>query len=314
MEKIKSHPWLSLIVGILILLILFLVAIAFIPFKVDVPLVYDPAEDYAEAVSRIEAIQEAEDNLENLHPVCKTKLLTHGEKTDNVIVFFHGFSNCPQQFVQLAEEYYQKGYNVYIPRLPHHGFADKSGHSLSGLTAEELTRATMKDVDIAQGLGDRVVIAGLSAGGSMGMWVAQYRNDVDAVYAMSPFVGIKIIPRAFNRYTTKLMLVLPDFHMWWDLIKKENNPYTVEYATAGYMNHSLFEVLRFGFAMEEDMKKNPPLVDNILVIYNENDESVNNGIVEEFIQIWQNYGPATVQEYLFEKSMDLPHDFITPEL
>ena len=150
-------------------------------------------------------------------------------------------------------------------------------------------------------------------GGALGIWTAQNRGDVDAVYAMSPFVGVKLIPKRLNRFATKLMLLLPDFHTWWDLRKKEAIPYTVEYSTAGYMNHSLFEVLRLGFATELEMKQSPPAVENILVIYNENDESVNNGIVEEFIQVWKQYGDDTVADYMFEKSYQLPHDYITPE-
>jgi len=99
-----------------------------------------------------------------LHPLCVTRAFTHGERVNNAVVFLHGFTSCPDQFDQLGRLYYEKGYNVYIPRLPRHGDRDPLGLSLQGLTAEELAEAAMQAVDIAQGLGERVLVSGLSGG------------------------------------------------------------------------------------------------------------------------------------------------------
>jgi pimeloyl-ACP methyl ester carboxylesterase len=95
-----------------------------------------PARDYAEAVARFEKLRSGEESAVN--PLARSILLTHGVRTEKVIVFFHGYSSSPQQFRQLGERFYQLGYNVLVPLLPHHGMADRKLDNLSRLRAEEL--------------------------------------------------------------------------------------------------------------------------------------------------------------------------------
>ena len=52
-------------------------------------------------------------------------------------------------------------------------------------TAEELAGFTMETIDIAQGLGDCVVVGGHSGGGTIATWVAQNHRDVDRVIAIA---------------------------------------------------------------------------------------------------------------------------------
>src|SRR5690606_23123533 len=78
-----------------------------------------PAQRYAEAMAGFNTLRAAEPG--NLFPECHTQLLTHGAAVTHTIVFFHGVPNCPAQFGPLAEEFYRRGYNVLLPRLPHHG-------------------------------------------------------------------------------------------------------------------------------------------------------------------------------------------------
>jgi hypothetical protein len=82
-----------------------------------------PARDYAEAVARFEKLRLGEES--GVNPLARSILLTHGVRTEKVIVFFHGYSSSPQQFRQLGERFYQLGYNVLVPLLPHHGMADR---------------------------------------------------------------------------------------------------------------------------------------------------------------------------------------------
>ena len=271
----------------------------------------NPAGSYEEAAARIKAIQSEEAELAEFTPVCVTKLITHGEKVDNAIVFLHGFTSCPDQFGQLGQEYYEKGYNVYIPRTPRHGIKDRRGNPLKGLTAEELAEFATQSADIAQGLGDRVIVAGLSGGGSMTTWLSQERSDVDLAVPISPFLGIGFIPRSLNRPLTNLMLLAPDFFQWWDPINKENNPNSAPYSYTRYPTHALFENMRLGFVAEEDAKRIKPAVGAILVITNANDGSVNNAVVAEFEQMWREHGEQFLETYQFPKEMELPHDLIT---
>src|SRR5690348_15642732 len=115
----------------------------------------DPVQNYTEAVQRIEAKQAQESNL---NPVCRTQFMTHGQKAQRVIVFAHGYTNCPQQFVGLGKRFYDLGYNVLIMPVPHHGLKDRMTDEQALLTAEEIAAYTDQVVDIAQGLGEHVTI------------------------------------------------------------------------------------------------------------------------------------------------------------
>ena len=82
----SNHKILSLVLGILALLVIILLIMAFIPFSVkDVP-GPDPATSYDDALSRLDAIADEQAANPALNPVCYTKALTHGEKTENAIV------------------------------------------------------------------------------------------------------------------------------------------------------------------------------------------------------------------------------------
>ena len=305
-----SRPKLSTSLGIIAGIVILLFMLALKPFSLKETFIPNPAQDYAEAFERIESIQAEEAKLD-LHPECATQLLTHGNEADTVIVFLHGFTSCPQQFMALGQEYFERGYNVYIPRAPHHGFNDRRGEHLKGLTAEELAAFARQSADIAQGLGERVIIAGLSGGGSIATYLSQEREDVDLAVPVAPFLGIGFIPRPLNRPLTNLFLILPDIWQWWDPVHKESNPYSMPFAYARYSLHALLENMRLGYAAEADAKRFRPAAGEIVVITNANDDSVNNAVVAEFERLWAEHGEEFLTTFQFEKYLGVPHDMIT---
>lgn len=307
----KSRPKLSILLGIIAGVILLILVLSFKPFSLKGTFTPDPVNSYDEALLRIESIQDEEAELD-LHPECATNLQTHGEKTDRVIVFLHGFTSCPEQFVALGQEFFELGYNVYIPRTPHHGFDDRRGEPLKGLTAEEMAEFAHQTADIAQGLGEQVIVSGISGGGAMATYLSQEREDVEIAAPIAPFLGIGFIPRPLNRPFANLFLILPDFWQWWDPIHKENNPLSAPYSYARYPLHALLENMRLGYATETDAKRVRPATDKIIVITNANDESVNNSVVAEFEQMWEKHGEENLVTFQFDKSLGLPHDLITP--
>jgi alpha-beta hydrolase superfamily lysophospholipase len=150
----------------------------------------NPAADYGEALSRFQKIQGTEGP--ELNPVCHSILLTHGKRTKRAVVFFHGLTNCPEQFRELGRTFYELGYNVLIPRQPRHGLADRRVENLTPLKAEELRDCADTGVDIACGLGEKVYVAGLSGGGTMAAWVAQNRSEVARVLLIAPALGLPL--------------------------------------------------------------------------------------------------------------------------
>jgi carboxylesterase len=308
---IRQHPIWVVTIAIIGALALLLLYAWFMPFSIDAP-VSNPAQSYEDSIARIEAIQAAENARGDVLPECRTTLMTHGDKTDHVVVFMHGYTSCPEQFRQLGQEFFDKGYNVYIPRQPYHGLQEQIDNELRYLTTEDLAAYGTDAADIAQGLGEHVTVAGLSGGGSIASWLAQYRTDVDVAAPIAPFLGIGFIPQILNRPFTNLAKLVPTgFYMWWDPKNKADNPVSAPYSYPRYSLRSLAEVLRLGYAAEEDVKTTPPASKDIIVIYNAADSSVNNGIIEEFIELWEAHGAALLTTYEFERSLGLPHDLIT---
>jgi carboxylesterase len=294
------------------LVLVILALLQFLPVTVDDQSASNPATGHEEALARIAAIQEVEEASGEINPVCTSTVMSHGEKREGAIVFFHGFTSCPEQFRDLGQQMFEEGYNVYIPRMPHHGKLDRSQDALLPTSAEELAAFATETVDIAQGLGDRVIVSGLSGGGTIASWVAQVHQDVDRAVIVAPFLGIGFIPTPLNRIVARVIDDIPNIPMWWDPTTKADNPNTAAYSYPGYPLHALAEYLRLGFAAQDLARNEKPGVPAIMVINNQHDRSVNNGITDQLIAVWKAHGEEYLRTYEFEEALGLPHDLITP--
>src|SRR5690606_4161582 len=127
-----------------------------------------PARSYSDAIARVESLRQLE--AEAVVPECRTQLLSHGGITRRVIVFVHGYTSCPAQFMQLAAPLHAEGHNILIVPMPLHGFPDRMSGDHAELTAQQLARYGDSVVDLARGLGEEITIAGLSAGGTVAGW------------------------------------------------------------------------------------------------------------------------------------------------
>lgn len=301
-----------ILLGLVGLLVLAIILASLIPFKLKRSFAPNPADSYTDAMERIAAIL-AQEAGTDLHPLCGTRAFTHGERVDNAIVFLHGFTSCPDQFNQLGQLYFEQGYNVYIPRLPRHGDRDPLGISLQGLTAEELAEIAMQAVDIAQGLGERVVVCGLSCGGAMTVWLSQNRSDVAVAAPMAPFLGISLIPPFVSRALAHLTKLVPDFFLWWDPINKVNNPFAAPYSDTRFPVHAALEILRLALSAQAQARKTRPAAGKIIMISNANDKTVNNRDIDSFTHTWEIYGDGLISAFQFDKSLGLPHDLIRPD-
>lgn len=269
-----------------------------------------PAADYAAALSRFDGLLQADASRGDLDPRCLPVLLSHGHKTAQVIVLIHGLTACPAQFRQLGEALFERGYNVYIPRLPRHGLADRTSNALRDLTAEELTAVLDPTVDLAAGLGDRVTVTGLSLGGDLSALAGQLRPDVQLAAPMSPAFGIRFVPDFLSPVITRLLLGLPDFYIWWNPLQqaaiKERSGYP------GFSSHALGQVLRLGLAQRALAQNASPKAHNLLIITNWGDPSINLAATDTLVDQWRSHG-ATVRVFRFPLLPWLPHDFVSPD-
>lgn len=271
----------------------------------------NPITQFEEAVLRVCGMQD-DDNKDHARDVCITKLFDHGKQTEHVIVLVHGFTTCPEQFHQLGQQYFQAGYNVLIPRMPHHGLTDRMTDALIDLTAEKLADFGDRVADIAHGLGKKVTLLGVSGSGTLACWLAQNRADLDYVISIAPLFGLAFIPPALTRSLERLALLLPNFFLWWDPRTKAENPFSIFYAYPRYPTKALVEILRLGMITRAQAKKSAPKAERIVMVINDAEPAVSNREILRLIELWKLNPNVNLNEYHFEKEMKLPHDIITP--
>jgi alpha-beta hydrolase superfamily lysophospholipase len=269
-----------------------------------------PVHGYDEAVGRIEALL-AQDTPEVNSLGC-SRFMTHGRRVERAIVFWHGFTNCPQQFCQLGALFFERGYNVLIPRMPHHGLADRLTPDQAQLTAKELVACTDESTDVAHGLGEHVTVGGISMGGMMAAWAAQHRADVDLAVVMSPDFGLGLIPSAVLPAAAGLAARLPNTFIWWDPRRQADLP-GPKHAYPRFSTHALAQTLVLGFAVQAEARRNKPAARSILVITVAQDPAVDNAATAKVVGDWRRNGGENIRTYEFSADLHLIHDCIDPD-
>lgn len=174
----------------------------------------EPALTYATAERRLKAIEAAEATMP-LQPVGRTIALTHGSRVETAVVIFHGYTQVPAQFSAIARAYFDAGANVYIARMPYHGYADRMTDDPSEISPDTLREAADSAVDIASGLGRNVEVVGISGGGALAAWTAAERPEVTRAVLISPLMLPSGYPPWVVRPLSRASSALPDTYTWW---------------------------------------------------------------------------------------------------
>jgi carboxylesterase len=164
-------------------------------------------------------------------------------------------------------------------------------------------------VDIAQGLGERVTMLGLSGGALVTAWAAQQRADLDQAVVISPAFGFGRVPTSLTLPLMHAALLLPDKYAWWDpAVQAASLP---EHSYPRYSRRALAQILRLGQAVLAAARRQPPAARAIVVVTNANDDKVNNALTGRAVALWRSRG-ANVSTYEFPAELGLPHDLIEP--
>ena len=271
----------------------------------------NPAQDYDDAMARFDALIAEERARGDIDEKCLPYVLTHGQRTERSIILFHGLTACPFQYHELAQLLYDEGYNVFVPRLPRHGYSNRTSNALAELTAEELAAMMDATADLAAGLGEEVTMAGLSLGGNVAAQGGQLRTDLRMAVPMSPALGFRFVPNFLTPALTRLILGLsPDIYIWWDPINKAD--FQAESGYPGFSLRALGEIYRLGLAVQALADSQPPASQAQLVIDNWGDPAVNLGAIEALAAAWKRNG-GDVATYRFPLLPWLPHDFISTD-
>lgn len=265
-----------------------------------------PTSRYDEALARLEQLAALDDA--RVSDVCRTRGLLHGYQTERAVILVHGLTNCPQQWAPFGQLLFEQGCNVLLARMPRHGFLDRMTTEPSRLRAEELRDYADQVVDIATGLGRQVTIVGLSAGGIVAAWTAQYRPEVSKAILISPSVGFGRYGEWLQHVFMHVLLALPDVQTH----RFSRTDRAMPYAYVGWSSKALGEVLRLALATVQSALRERPACQHLVIITNANDVAVSNQLTRQMVSFWQSKGLRRVEFFEFDRDESLAHDLIDP--
>lgn len=149
---------------------------------------------YRRGVANIRAALEAEKGLP-LQKGSESRFYAHPTPPPKgTIVMLHGFSAGTWQFEDMAKTFFERGYNVYVPRLPGHGFKKPDGNEdatklLSSGNWSEYHTYAEQIYSQAKGLGGPIHLTGLSGGANVALDMASHHPDIKGAALYAPFLA-----------------------------------------------------------------------------------------------------------------------------
>lgn len=257
---------------------------------------------YHQAVARITDELPKEENR-GVTKNCNSILMTHGKKVEKAVILLHGITACPEQFSALGKVFFDRGYNVYIPVTPHHGTADKKAYS--NVRSSELVSFANDSATVASGLGDEVGVAGLSGGGLLSTWLAEYRSDViKRLLLLSPFY--EPAPSQAPKWQLPLLKNLYGSHILPDAYSDPSNienPGFSYWALANYM------------IVEDNFKTKPKNLSlkSIGVVTAEDDDVIDHALATANPTLIATSNNLGLQQHVIPASWKAGHDIVSPD-
>src|SRR5919199_374066 len=260
-----------------------------------------------EQIARLRAAETADPRID---PERRSFALDHGHRTDRAVVFLHGITSSPPQFQELAELFFDQGYNVLVPRMPRHGFADRLTRDPARLTRRELVAYTNEAVDAGRGLADHLTVGGLSVSGTLAAWAFQHRSDVDLAVLIAPAFAPYAVPLPAVKALIAIAQRLPNFFLWWDprVGARLRTP-------AGYpwfSTRAMAESFRLGYEIYQAAATEPPGGRVVLAITNPGDRAVSTPATRTVLARWARYPGSLIHFYQFSRDLGPLHDVIGP--
>lgn len=268
-----------------------------------------PARDYRDAMAKFAAIEKAETLLPILYEG-RSRIFTHGRKTERAFVLLHGLTNCPEQFVPLARILFQSGANVVIPRARYAGYADPMNEVQGLQSGQDLLDQAAEGLDIAAGLGSRVSIVGLSGSAVAAAWMAENRDGIDSALLLAPFFGLNGHQVWTIDALAAVLTRLPNSYKWWNDTLKEKNP-GPPYAYPRYGTFCMADTIQLSRNVRADINK-PLKAGRLTIVTTGTEQGANNSLTNQLVADWEEVIPGRVDSYEFPEKDGVPHDMVDP--
>ncbi|MBE9158346.1 alpha/beta fold hydrolase [Nodosilinea sp. LEGE 06152] len=241
-----------------------------------------------------------------------TRVWLQSQPTERVCLFFHGFTAGPYQMERIGQHLYRAGYNVVAPLLPGHGRAGHWGKDNPPPLPTDFRvyqNFGLQWLNLVSLLGDRVVVGGLSGGGTLASWLALEKPaQVDRAVLCAPYLSAssKVIDLFVKRVDT---------YFAWAAAPKQ----IVDSATAaqapplgysGFTTPALRAVLELGQLCQQRVKQSA--IAPTFTISSESDRAVSNVDHQHFFAAALNHQPISWY-VLFNKVLDIPHTMMTAQ-
>jgi len=220
----------------------------------------------------------------------KTIVWANSEKTKTPlsVVYLHGYSATRQETAPLADEIAsQLGANLFYTRLTGHGL---SGEALAQANVNDWLNDATEALEIGKRLGDKVIVLGVSTGGTLAAWLAmQPDNDAVLAYVMlSPnFAPKDARSEIFTwPWAKQLVPVLLGPEYSWEPV----NPEHALYWTERYPSEALLQMMALVKHVRESRLET--ITKPVLVVYSPSDQVVNSQKTE---QVFASFGADVKQ-------------------
>ncbi len=235
-------------------------------------------------------------------------LLKHDAPAPRAYVLLHGLTASPLQFAEFGRLLFDRGADVFIPRLPRHGYGDRLTSALEALTADELRAFAVASYARGRELARDVRVVGFSVGGLLAAWIGQF-YEVERVTAVAPFFGVSWIPQRFMSRAARFALQVPNQYFWWDPIRRER--LMPEHGYPRFPTHAVAVATQVGQEVLVAAAASAPAARNVQVVLNASEAAVNNGAARDLARSWAR---TTRQRIVLHRVKGLPasHDIIEP--
>jgi len=235
-------------------------------------------------------------------------LLTHDVPTQRVFLLLHGLTASPLQFQTFGRMLFEGGANVFIPRLPRHGLADRLTTELEDLTADELRAFARSSLREAAALGEQVTIVGFSVGGLLAAWLGQH-EAIERATCIAPFLGVAWIPQALMSRAARLTLAMPNQFWWWNPMQRERMMPAHGYPR--FATHAVAEAAHLAEELLVCAEAQAPRARCVQIVLNASESTVSNPAARRLARAWALHRPDRIVLHRL-RGLPLSHDIIEP--